>query len=114
MRGCRDELVAAAEHILARFTAPFEIPARGEWPARRRPASHGGSHPHLVHEFVSSIVDERPSAIDASTAAAWTAPGICAHESAMRGGASVNVPDFSELGDLTAATDVTDVSDVAG
>ena len=55
---------------------------------------HGGSHPHLVHEFVRSIVEERPPAVDALTAADWTAPGICAHESALRGGEPVPVPDF--------------------
>lgn len=55
---------------------------------------HGGSHPHLVHEFVRSIVEDRPSAIDAVTAANWTAPGICAHESALREGDPVVVPSF--------------------
>lgn len=55
---------------------------------------HGGSHPHLVHEFVRSIVEERPPAIDAITAADWTAPGLCAHESATQGGEPVSIPDF--------------------
>ena len=55
---------------------------------------HGGSHPHLVHEFVRSIVEERPPVIDALTAANWTAPGICAHESAMRGGEPIIIPDL--------------------
>src|SRR5262249_879622 len=48
---------------------------------------HGGSHPHLVHEFVSSIVEGRSPRVDARTAATWTAPGICAHQSALQGGA---------------------------
>jgi len=56
---------------------------------------HHGSHPHLVHEFVRSIVEARPPAIDAVTAAHWTAAGICAHQSAMAGGREVNVADFS-------------------
>jgi predicted dehydrogenase len=55
---------------------------------------HGGSHPHLAHEFIRSIVEERPPAIDALTAADWTAPGLCAHESALQGGEPVAVPDF--------------------
>jgi predicted dehydrogenase len=55
---------------------------------------HHGSHPHLVHEFLSSIVERRAPAIDAATAANWTAAGICAHESAMCGGAEVAVPGF--------------------
>lgn len=55
---------------------------------------HGGSHPHLAHEWVRSIVENRPPAINAQTAADWTAPGICAHESALRGGEPVAIPDF--------------------
>jgi predicted dehydrogenase len=55
---------------------------------------HGGSHPHLVHEFVRSIVENRKPAIDARTAAQWTAPGICAHESSLRNGEWINVPSF--------------------
>jgi predicted dehydrogenase len=55
---------------------------------------HGGSHPHLVHEFVRSIVEGRAPRIDTYTSADWTAPGICAHESALRDGAPVTVPDF--------------------
>jgi predicted dehydrogenase len=56
---------------------------------------HGGSHPHLVHEFVSSIVEGRPSSIDAQTAANWTSVGILAHESAMAGGMPVALPAFT-------------------
>ncbi|MFD2331637.1 Gfo/Idh/MocA family protein [Cohnella sp. GCM10020058] len=55
---------------------------------------HHGSHPHLVHEFVRSIVEGRTPAIDAVTAADWTAAGICAHESAMKGGQEVAIPSF--------------------
>lgn len=55
---------------------------------------HGGSHPHLVHEFVRSIVESRPSAINAVVAANWTAPGLAAHLSALRGGERVDVPRF--------------------
>lgn len=55
---------------------------------------HGGSHPHLAHEFIRSIVEGRAPAIDAHTAANWTAPGICAHQSALRGGEQEAIPDF--------------------
>lgn len=57
-------------------------------------AGHHGSHPHLVHEFVRSIVEDRPSAIDAVTAADWTAAGVCAHASAMQDGAPIAIPAF--------------------
>jgi len=58
-------------------------------------AHHGGSHPFLVHEFVRSIVEERAPFVDARRAAEWTAPGICAHISALEGGRAVAVPDYS-------------------
>ena len=55
---------------------------------------HHGSHPHLVHEFIRSIVEERKPWINAATSANWTAAGICAHESAMNDGAEVTIPSF--------------------
>ena len=58
-------------------------------------SGHHGSHPHLVHEFVRSIVEERRAAIDSVTAAHWSAAGICAHESAMRGGEGIDVPSYA-------------------
>ncbi|KAF5582649.1 NAD(P)-binding protein [Fusarium pseudocircinatum] len=57
-------------------------------------SGHGGSHPHLVHEFLSSILEGRPPAIDAVTGARWTAPGIAAHLSALENGKVVHVPNF--------------------
>jgi predicted dehydrogenase len=59
-------------------------------------AGHGGSHPHLVQEFVAAIVEGRDSAVDAALAANYTCAGICAHESAMKGGERVSVPLFEE------------------
>ncbi len=53
---------------------------------------HGGSHPHMVHEFVSAIVDGREAVSDAKTAANWTLTGVCAHESAMNGGDRIDIP----------------------
>ena len=55
---------------------------------------HHGSHPHMVHEFVRSIIEEREPMIDVFTAADWTAAGICGHESAMKQGEEVIIPDF--------------------
>jgi predicted dehydrogenase len=58
---------------------------------------HGGSHPHLVHEFVRAIVEGRRPYVDAPTAAGITAAGVCAHQSALSHGAPVEVPDFTAL-----------------
>jgi len=60
-------------------------------------AGHGGSHPHLVQEFVAAIVEGRDSAVDAALAANYTCAGICAHESAMKGGMRVEIPDFGQF-----------------
>jgi predicted dehydrogenase len=57
-------------------------------------SGHGGSHPHLAHEFIMSIVEKRPPQPDAKTSVNWTLTGICAHASAMKGGARVNIPQF--------------------
>jgi predicted dehydrogenase len=59
---------------------------------------HGGSHPHLVHEFVSALVEDRDPRPDAETSANWTCVGLCAHESAQQGGAIVKLPDFTLAG----------------
>lgn len=55
---------------------------------------HHGSHPHLVHEFVRSCIEERKPWIDEVLGANTTAAGVCAHESAMQDGAAVIVPVF--------------------
>ena len=55
---------------------------------------HHGSHPHLVHEFVMSVIENRKPFPDEALGANITAAGICAHESAMSGGAAVTVPEF--------------------
>lgn len=55
---------------------------------------HHGSHPHLVHEFIMSILENRKPYIDEIMGGNITAAGICAHESAMRNGEAVTVPEF--------------------
>ena len=79
---------------IRQFVRPTEVQLPGMPAAVSVGADHGGSHPFLVHEFVSSIVENRAPLIDAATAAAWTAPGICAHESALAGGIEIEVPSY--------------------
>lgn len=83
----------------ARLTLPDyadRLPAElREFTQYETDGAHGGSHPHLAHEFVRSIVERRPPAIDAVTAATWTVPGLCAHESALRDGEAITIPTFA-------------------
>jgi predicted dehydrogenase len=55
---------------------------------------HGGSHPHLVHNFLMAVLGKQPAFPDAATSANWTLVGLCAHESAMKGGMQVKIPSF--------------------
>ena len=55
-------------------------------------SGHGGSHPHLSHEFIRAILEDRPPMPDAVHSANWTMAGICAHESAMQGGKWIEIP----------------------
>ncbi len=58
-------------------------------------AGHGGSHPHLVHEFVSALINDREPWPNVVESANWTGVGICAHQSAEHGGQVVYLPIWS-------------------
>ena len=58
-------------------------------------AGHGGSHPHLVHEFVSALIDKRDPFPNARQSANITCVGILAHESALQGGKVIALPEFT-------------------
>ena len=57
-------------------------------------SGHGGSHPHLANEFVMSILEDRDPFPNVFQSANWTSVGILAHESAMRGGQIICLPDY--------------------
>jgi len=79
---------------IQKFTLPAEIHDT-EHLSFIQGGGHGGSHPHLVHEFVSALVKDRDPRPNAVTSANWTCVGICAHESATRGGEIVRLPAFT-------------------
>lgn len=56
---------------------------------------HGGSHPHLVREWISAILENRPAHVNARVSANWTVVGLLAHESAMRGGEILDMPEWA-------------------
>lgn len=58
-------------------------------------AGHGGSHPHLVHEFLDALVSKRQPYPNATQSANITCVGILAHESAMEGGVIKQLPPFT-------------------
>ncbi len=78
---------------IRRFTQPAAI-QDAEHLSFLQGGGHGGSHPHLVHAFLSAVRGERPALPDAETSANWTMVGLCAHDSAMHGGVRVLIPPF--------------------
>ena len=58
-------------------------------------AGHGGSHPHLTHQFINMLItgeDAYPNAVESSNI---TCTGILAHESALKGGEIMKLPSWS-------------------
>jgi predicted dehydrogenase len=56
---------------------------------------HGGSHPHLVNEFISALLEDRDPFPNAVLSANITCAGILSHESALKGGERIKLPDFA-------------------
>ena len=79
---------------IRRFTLPSEI-HDAEHLSFVQGGGHGGSHPHLVNEFVTALVQNRDPWPNATLSANWTCVGILAHESAVQGGAIVPLPEFT-------------------
>jgi predicted dehydrogenase len=57
---------------------------------------HEGSHAYLVHEFVEAVAHDRRPAINAWEAARYMAAGVTAHQSALRDGELMTVPDWGD------------------
>ena len=56
--------------------------------------SHGGSHGHLTNEFVTAILQDRQPLVDIVMALNLTAAGIVAHQSALKGGEWLKIPQY--------------------
>ena len=60
----------------------------------RHNSGHEGSHTFLTHEFVDALVKGRQPVVNVREALAYTAPGIVAHQSALKGGMQMKIPSF--------------------
>jgi predicted dehydrogenase len=58
-------------------------------------AGHGGSHPHLVHQFIELLHGRGEGYPNAVQSANITCTGILAHESAMKGGELIRLPEWT-------------------
>jgi predicted dehydrogenase len=55
---------------------------------------HGGSHGYLMNEFVSAILQDRKPLVDITMALNLTVSGIVAHQSALKGGEVLKIPQY--------------------
>jgi predicted dehydrogenase len=60
----------------------------------RHQSGHEGSHSFLTHEFIDALVHDRDPVIDVYESLACTVPGIVAHQSALKGGEALKIPQF--------------------
>lgn len=58
------------------------------------PGGHGGSHGNLMNEFVTAILQDRKPLVDIATALNLTAAGIVAHQSALKDGELMKIPQY--------------------
>jgi hypothetical protein len=63
-------------------------------PSMRHQSGHGGSAAFLSAEFVNALLENREPAVDVYDALAMTVPGLVAHQSALKNGEQMKVPDF--------------------
>ena len=56
---------------------------------------HGGSHGHLMNEFVEAVLLQRRPLVDVAQALHMTVAGIVAHQSALKGGELLKIPHYS-------------------
>jgi predicted dehydrogenase len=66
--------------------------------AMRHPSGHGGSSTFLSHEFISAILQDRLPLVNIYEALAMNVPGLIAHQSALKGGAQLDVPNYDPPG----------------
>ena len=60
----------------------------------RHASSHGGLAHFPTHEFIDALVHGRKPAVDVYEALAYTAQGIVAHQSALKGGQLMKIPSL--------------------
>ena len=63
-------------------------------PPTVEPGGHGGSHGYLMNEFVSAILQDRKPLCDIAQALNMTVAGIVAHQSALKDGELLKIPQF--------------------
>ena len=93
------DLALVPRDLHAGFRSGFAaVHDRSELPASyaELPNGHEGSHQFLVNDFIRACTEGTIPPVNAWAAARYTIPGLIAHESAVRGGELLSIPDFGD------------------
>ena len=90
IRGERGSFYGKYEGLEKKLPATARPPLPPKMPA----GGHGGSHGHLTNEFISSILENRKPLVDIVMALNLTAAGIVAHQSALKDGELLKIPQY--------------------
>ncbi len=63
-------------------------------PSQMDAGGHGGSAGQITNEFIMSVIENRAPLVDVYEAIAMTAPGLVAHQSALKDGEQLKIPQF--------------------
>jgi predicted dehydrogenase len=91
VRGQRGSMVGMAYQGLDTKLPSLERPPL---PPSMAPGGHGGSHGHLTNEFITAILENRKPLVDVRMALNLTVAGIVAHQSALKHGEWLKIPQF--------------------
>ena len=91
-------LVQRVDGTDAFFYSDTSGSCKGKWQRRelefeKRPDGRG-SAAVMTEQFVASIVEDSPPPLDVFSSLEMVIPGVLAHESALKGGKMMQVPDF--------------------
>jgi hypothetical protein len=59
------------------------------------PGGHGGSHGYLMSDFVDAVLRDRKPIVDIVQALNMTVAGMVAHQSALKNGELLKIPQYS-------------------
>ena len=63
-------------------------------PPNVEPGGHGGSHGYLMDEFVTALLEDRTPLVNVAMALNMTVAGVVAHESALKDGETLKIPQY--------------------
>ncbi|GAA1682904.1 Gfo/Idh/MocA family oxidoreductase [Fodinicola feengrottensis] len=84
----RDAFTSGSAPVHDRSRLPTEFATAGN--------GHEGSHHFLADDFVTAVNTRSLPPVNAWVSARYTLPGIIAHQSALKGGVRLDIPEFGE------------------